>query len=209
MASTQTRWQIAGDYFENCNCDVVCPCLFSPNAPLTSQPTAGACEIALGFHIDQGSYGSATLNGLNVAMIVRTPGPMAEGNWSVALYLDELADEQQRQALQAIFTGSVGGPFAALAPLISTVLGVKTAPITFRKEGKSRSVEIPSIMQLAVHAVPSINPDEEIWAKNAHFIAPSVALAVGDEKSTWEDYGMRWDNAGKNAHYAPINWSST
>jgi hypothetical protein len=35
MASTQTRWQLAGDYFENCNCDVVCPCLFSPNAPLT------------------------------------------------------------------------------------------------------------------------------------------------------------------------------
>jgi hypothetical protein len=27
MASTQTRWQLAGDYFENCNCDVVCPCL--------------------------------------------------------------------------------------------------------------------------------------------------------------------------------------
>lgn len=209
MASTQTRWQIAGDYFENCNCDVVCPCLFSPNAPLTSQPTAGACEIAFGFHIDQGSYGSATLNGLNVAMIVRTPGPMAEGNWSVALYLDERADEQQRQALQAIFTGSVGGPLAALAPLISTLLGVKTVPITFHKEGKSRSVKIPSIMHLAVHAVPSMNPDEEIWAKNAHFIAPSVALAVGDEKSTWEDYGMRWDNASKNAHYAPINWSST
>ena len=110
MASTQTRWQIAGDYFENCNCDVVCPCLFSPNAPLTSQPTAGACEVAFGFHIDQGSYGGATLDGLNVAMAVRTPGPMAEGNWSVALYLDERADEQQRQALQAIFTGSVGGP---------------------------------------------------------------------------------------------------
>jgi len=209
MASTQTRWQIAGDYFENCNCDVVCPCLFSPNAPLTSQPTAGACEVAFAFHIDQGSYGSSTLDGLNIAMIVRTPGPMAEGNWSAALYLDERADEQQCQALQAIFTGSVGGPLAALAPLISTILGVKTVPITFHKEGKSRSVEIPSIMQLAVHAVPSLNPDEEIWAKNAHFIAPSVALAVGDEKSTWEDYGMRWDNAGKNAHYAPINWSST
>ena len=209
MASTQTRWQIAGDYFENCNCDVVCPCLFSPNAPLTSQPTAGACEVAFGFHIDQGSYGGATLDGLNVAMAVRTPGPMAEGNWSAALYLDERADEQQRQALQAIFTGSVGGPPAALAPLISTVLGVKTVPITFHKEGKRRSVEITSVMQLAVHALPSMNPDEEIWAKTGHPFAPtSLAMAVGDEKSTWADYGMRWDNSGKNAHYAPINWSN-
>jgi hypothetical protein len=124
MSSTQTRWQIAGDYFENCNCDVVCPCLFSPNAPLTSKPTEGACELAFGFHVDRGGYGGVALDGLNVALMVRTPGAMAEGNWSVALYLDERADEQQRQALQAVFTGSVGGPVAALAPLISTVLGV-------------------------------------------------------------------------------------
>ena len=209
MSSTQTRWQIAGDYFENCNCDVVCPCLFSPNAPLTSMPTAGACEVAFGFHVDRGSYGDIPLDGLNVALAVRTPGVMAEGNWSVALYLDERANEQQRQALQAIFTGSVGGPIAALAPLISTVLGVKAVPITFHKEGKRRSVEIKSVMQLSVQALPSMNPDEEIWAKTGHPFAPtSLAMAVGEEKSTWTDYGMRWDNAGKNAHYAPISWSN-
>src|SRR6266849_923558 len=136
MATTQTRWQITGDYFENCNCDVVCPCLLSPNQPLSSRPTAGACEVAFGFHIDRGSYGAATLDGLNVAMIARTPGPMAQGNWSVALYLDERANEQQRQAIQAIFTGAVGGPIAALAPLMSTVLGVKALPITFRFRGR-------------------------------------------------------------------------
>lgn len=202
-------WQITGDYFENCNCDVVCPCLFSPNAPLTSKPTAGACEVAFGFHIDRGSYDATTLDGLNVAMIARTPGPMAQGNWSVALYLDERADEQQRQALQSIFTGAVGGPLATLTPLISTVLGAKTVPITFHKEGKRRSIDIPSVMQMAVRALPSLNPDEEIWAKNAHPFASSVSLAVGEEKSTWADYGMRWDNSGKNGHYAPISWSNT
>ena len=209
MSSTQTRWQIAGDYFENCNCDVVCPCLFSPKAPLTSMPTAGACEVAFGFHVDRGSYGDIPLDGLNVALAARTPGVMAEGNWSVALYLDERANEQQRQALQAIFTGSVGGPVAALAPFISTVLGVKTVPITFHKEGKRRSVEIKSVMQVSVHALPSMNPDEEIWAKTGHPFAPtSLAMAVGEEKSTWTDYGMRWDNSSKNAHYVPISWSN-
>src|SRR5260370_20939653 len=99
MASTQTRWQIAGDYFENCNCDVVCPCLFSPNAPLTSKPTAGACELPLGFHVDRGDYGGVTLDGLNVVLIARTPRPMAVGTGSVRLYLYERADETQRQAL--------------------------------------------------------------------------------------------------------------
>src|SRR6266536_5095617 len=208
MASTQTRWQIAGDYFENCNCNVVCPCLFSPNPPLTSKPTAGVCDVGFAFHIDRGSYGNVPLDGLNVAIGAYIPGPLAEGNWSVALYLDERADEQQRQALQVIFTGADGGPLAALAPLISTVLGVKAVPITYQKEGKRHSVEISGIMHLAVHPLPSLDPDAEIWAQNAHPFASSVAMAIGDDKSTWTDYGMRWDNAGKNGHYAPINWSN-
>ncbi len=33
-------------------------------------------------------------------------------------------------------------------------------------------------------------------------------MASGDAGNTWADYGMRWDNSGKNAHYAPINWSN-
>jgi hypothetical protein len=53
MATTQTRWQIEGEYFENCNCKVVCPCLLSPNQPLTSRPTEGACEFAMAFHIKE------------------------------------------------------------------------------------------------------------------------------------------------------------
>jgi hypothetical protein len=176
---------------------------------LTSRPTEGACEVAFAFHINSGSYGNVPLDGLNVAMIARTPGPMAEGNWSVALYLDERANDQQRQAIQAIFTGSAGGPLGALAPLISTVLGAKTVPINFNIAGKRRSVEIPNIMHLAVNPVPSLDPNNEIWALNAHPFSPQLAMAVGEQNSTWTDYGMSWDNSGKNGHYAAINWSNT
>lgn len=208
MTSPQTRWQLTGDYFESCNCDVVCPCLFSPLPPLTSKPTQGACEVAFGFHVDQGRYGDVSLDGLNVALTARTPGPMAEGDWSVALYLDERASTEQQGALQTIFTGASGGPMANLAPLISHVLGAKTVAITFTKDGKHRSVEIPGTMHMSVHAAPAMVPDQEIWAQNAHPFAPAVALAVSDEDSTWVDYGMHWDNSGKNGHYAPINWSN-
>ena len=40
-----TQWQINGEYFENCNCKVVCPCLVSAQAPLTSTPTEGDCHV--------------------------------------------------------------------------------------------------------------------------------------------------------------------
>ena len=205
---TPAQWQIEGDYFESCNCDVVCPCLFSTAPSLTSRPTQGACEVAFGFHIERGRADGVSLDGLNTALIARTPGAMGAGDWSVALYLDERADERQRAALQAIFTGAAGGPVANLTPLISTVLGVKAAPLTWHKEGKHRAIEIPSILHMGVHAVPALVPDAEIWATNAHPFAPSIAMASGDVGNTWADYGMRWDNSGKNAHYAPINWSN-
>ena len=81
-----TGWHLSGDYFENCNCDVVCPCLVSTNAPLTSNPTQGVCDVALFFHIDSGNYGDVQLNGLNVALIAHTPGPFGAGNWTTAAY---------------------------------------------------------------------------------------------------------------------------
>ncbi len=210
MATTRTRWQIVGDYFENCNCEVVCPCVFSTKPFLQEKPTRGFCEVALVFHVDHGHYGDVSLDGLNAIVMARSPGTMGDGNWSVAVYLDERADARQREALQTIFTGAAGGPLGGLAPLISTVLGIKTVPITYHKEGKRRAVEIPGVMQMAVRATPGLDPEKEVWATNAHpFVPEGVAMAVGDVGSTWADYGMRWDNSGKNGHYAPINWSNS
>lgn len=203
------QWRLTGDYFENCNCDVVCPCLASPAAPLTARPSQGECDVLLAFHIDAGSYGGVTLNGLNVALAVLAPGPMADGNLAVAAYIDERADEQQTSALGTIFTGAEGGPMAAFAPLITRQLGIKKVPIRYAIQGKARSVEIPGIVHMAVEPLPTLHPSGEIWAALGHPVAPDrLALAVGRTGSTFADYGMRWDNSGKNGHYAPISWSN-
>ena len=202
-------WQLTGDYFENCNCDVVCPCFASSVAPLTARPSRGVCDVALIFHIDKGNYGDVALDGLNVSVIVHTPGPMADGNWTAAAYIDERADDEQTAALGAIFTGVEGGPMAAFAPLISTQLGVKKVPIRYSIQGKRRSAEIPGIMQMAVEPIPTMHPSGEIWTTLGHPVAPDrIALAMGSSGSTVADYGMRWDNSGRNGHYAPISWSN-
>src|SRR5215469_11713704 len=146
----QVQWQLSGDYFENCSCSLICPCLVSAAAPLTSKPTEGYCNVPLLFHVDSGRYGDVALDGLNVAVMLHAPGVMAEGNWSVAAYIDERADDKQTEALGAIFTGAAGGPMAAFAPLISKNLGARKVPITFRIEGKTRSAEIPGILNMSV-----------------------------------------------------------
>jgi hypothetical protein len=207
--AAQAKWQLSGDYFENCNCDVVCPCLVSPAAPLTSRPTQGTCDVALFFHIDKGSYDTTPLDSLNVAVIGHAPGPMGAGNWTIAAYIDERADDQQTAALGAIFGGAEGGPMAAFAPLIGTHLGAKKVAIRYSINGKSRSAEIVGILQMAVEPLPTMHPSGETWAALGHPVAPDkMALAVGIAGSTFADHGMRWDNSGKNGHYAPINWSN-
>jgi len=203
MAAPAPSWKFTGAYFENCNCAVVCPCLFSTQAPFTAQPTEGACEVAFGFHIDQGSYGAARLDGLNVGVILRTPGPMAEGNGDAALYIDERADDAQRAALQAIFSGQAGGVMGVLAPLIGNVLGVKTTPIVWTSDGHRRALEIPNIMHLAVKAVPSVmGEDKEIVAAKADPMVPEPTLrpALGQCSPSID---WRWVDRGGHVGFPP------
>jgi hypothetical protein len=201
---------LEGEYFENCNCTVACPCVFSSQPPFVSKPTEGACEVAFAFHIDRGSFGDTSLNGVNAAMIARTPGPMGDGNWKVALYLDERANQAQRDALQAILSGSAGGVMAGFVPLIGEVLGAKTVPITYSVNGTHHSVEIPNILHMTVSPIASaMGEGAEMVARNAHpFNFDGVVMAMGDSGNRFTDYGMTWDNSGKNGHYAPINWSN-
>jgi hypothetical protein len=94
------------------NAVIAKPCLVSKAAPLTSKPAEGVCNVPLVFHIEDGRYDGIALDGLNVALAILTPEPTAEGNWSVAAFIDERADDKQAEALGAIFTGAAGGPMA-------------------------------------------------------------------------------------------------
>ena len=98
---------------------------------------------------------------------------------------------------------------AAFAPLVGNHLGVKKVAIKYAITGKSRSAEIPDIMHMAVEPLATMHSSGEIWAAVGHPVAPDkFALAMGVKGSTFADHGMRWDNSGKNGHYAPISWSN-
>jgi hypothetical protein len=207
--ATQAKWELSGDYFENCNCDGVCPCLVSAGPPMTARPTQGTCDVALAFHVNKGKYGDLSLDSLNVVVAVHTPGAMGEGNWTLAAYIDARADDRQTEALGAIFSGAAGGPMAIFAPLVATNLGAKKVAIDYAVNGRKRTVAIPDVMTMAVEPLPTLHPSGEAWAALGHPVAPDkLALAVGGKGSTFADHGMRWDNSGKNGHYAPIQWSN-
>jgi hypothetical protein len=57
------NWRISGDWFDNCSCAVACPCTFG------QAPDNNLCETVLFWHIVEGHYGEATLDGLSVVRV--------------------------------------------------------------------------------------------------------------------------------------------
>jgi hypothetical protein len=149
MASAQ--WQISGDYFEACSCDSVCPC---PTSGLAARPTKGSCDAGLVFRVERGQYAGTRLDGLSFAVLLHTPGPMIQGNWTVGVIVDERAAAPQREALTAIASGQAGGPMAALGPLVGRFGGAEAKPITIDGSGMRRSVSIPGVLDIAVEGIP-------------------------------------------------------
>lgn len=198
-----STWKISGEYFENCNCDVLCPCLTSH---LQAKPTQGHCDVIFAFRINKGEFNGLKLDDLNVVVTIYTPEAMGLGNWKVALYLDERATPEQQKALGAIFSGEAGGPMAAFSSLISENLGVRVVPITFEADAMKRKVRVEGILDSAVEGIPGTDEKSPMMVTNAPHPANSSLAIAKSTSGHYKDYGMVWDNTGKNGHYAPINW---
>ena len=142
-------WKISGSYFETCSCNVVCPC----TASLALGATLDRCKVTLVFNIHSGNVEGTDVGGLTVAAIADTPKVMSEGNWRLGVFIDAAASEEQAQRLGGVFSGALGGPMGALAPLVSENLGVQRVPIEVREDGLRHSVRIGDAVDFEVEDV--------------------------------------------------------
>jgi hypothetical protein len=101
-------WHIRGSYFESCNCDVICPCRRIDGVG-GGRSTHGVCTGVLSWLIEDGAADGVDLTGLPVALATRYSDDEPGSPWTWVLYLDARAGEEQRDALEGIFTGRLGG----------------------------------------------------------------------------------------------------
>lgn len=202
-------WWMSGEYLENCNCEVLCPCLLGPRnarGGAMARPTEGHCDVPIVFQVAAGAAGATSLTGTHAALSVYTPGAMGDGNWRVGLYLDERASAEQRAALEQIFSGRAGGVMGRIAALVGEWLPARVAPIEFGKEGRRRWAKIPGVLDVEVEGVEGAAPGSEAWIDNVrHFVSRRLAAARAS-RGSYRDHGVTWDNAGRNAHYASFEW---
>jgi hypothetical protein len=190
-------WKLSGTYFEACNCDAVCPCIF------LGPPTQGNCTVLVAWHIDKGTFGNTSLDGLNTVLAAYSPGHMLQTRWKVALYLDERANQDQRGALTQIFAGQAGGHFANLAACIGEVLGVRTAAIDYEAEGRRRSLTITGVAGMEIEAVPGQDGGEATVSNMPFCVVPGIPSVVAKSKQvTYRDHDLSWEISGKNGFYS-------
>ena len=142
-------WNVKGSYFETCSCDLFCPC----NISFDHGATYDYCRVTLVFDITEGDVDGTDVGGLKVAAIADSPKVMTDGNWRLGLFIDENATDEQAEKLTGVFTGQLGGPMEALAPLVGEVLGVERASFEVRQDGGKHSVKIGDAIDFQIEDV--------------------------------------------------------
>ena len=205
----KAKWSLRGEYMESCNCDYLCPCIYT-------NPQEGAthdhCTAVMVFRVDQGNFGGTKLDGLKFALVIRSGRVMADGNWIFAGVVDDSADDAQRAALAAIVAGDAGGTPAMIRQnLVSDFRGVAFKPIDVQIDALRRSASIPDILAFEIEGVASRNrTGEPLYIDNtAHPANRRLALARAKETHV-TGFGLDLDMVGKgnNGHFAPFAWAA-
>ena len=203
------RWTVRGEYMESCNCDYLCPCVYTnPQAPVTYDN----CTALMVYRIDDGQFDGTSLSGLKFAFVIRSGKVMADGNWIFAVVIDEAADAAQRAALSALASGEAGGPPGLIRTnLVSDFRGVEFRPIEFHAAGLARRGTVPDLFSFEIEGVASRNRSGEPYYidNTAHPANRRLALARSKETHV-HGFGLDLDLAarGNNGHYAPFAWSA-
>lgn len=202
--SQPTEWRIRGELFLNCSCTVFCPCVVSLGA---HPPTEGHCHAWMAIAIDEGHFEGESLTDLKVGLLVDIPGRMGEGDWKVAVYVDERATQKAYNGLLKILSGAAGGTTGLFTMLVSEIIGAERERVEIIREGNRRILMIGRKIQGEIETLTGKNPDDPVMIMNSkYWMGPNIIAAVG-RRSKVRDYGRVWDFGGKSAEICPIDWS--
>jgi hypothetical protein len=200
-------WRLEGTYFENCSCDMVCPCTTSG---LTMPADRDRCELVLAFHIERGQVDDVDVGDRTVVLVVDAPKVMMDGNWRVGVIMDAAASAEQAAKLGAVFSGAAGGPMAMLAPLIGEPLGVESRPISYLDDGRRHAVNVGDMVDIEIEDfVPPGNPGGDVERLTGMFHPANSTLTIAKAtRSQVHAFGLSYANEGRNGHSAPFTWAA-
>jgi hypothetical protein len=150
----------------------------------------------MAFEVETGEIEGVDVSGRSFVMIVDTPPTMADGNWRVGVIIDDVANEEQVERFGRVLSGALGGPPAALGPLLGEFLGIEQAPIRIERDGKSHRVMVGELIDYSGERV-ELESGDQVALTNmvVHPAGPTLGLAPVSRAQV-SAFGIEW--AGEN-----------
>lgn len=200
-------WSIEGRYFENCSCEVVCPC----TASLALAADNDHCRVVLVFHVDSGEVEGVDVSGLTLAAVAESGRYMHEGNWKLGVLIDDAASDEQAEKLGAVFSGELGGPMEALSGLIGEQLGIERVPMEFASSDGKHRLKLGDLGQAVVVDVVPLGSQSGAPARLSgifHPVGSELTIAQSAENSGVKVFGIEFGGGGKAGFSHSFAWSA-
>jgi len=189
-------YHLEGRLLEVCDCRVLCPCWIGED------PDNGTCDSVLAYHLDAGTIDGVDVTGRTIAMVSHIPGNVLNGNFRVALYLDEGTSNPQQEALLNVYGGKLGGPVAELAKLIGEVVSVERVPIRFDVNEGRGTLSIGQVSQAVLEPYKGPDGSTTTLSNTIFSTVPGAPVFVGKAtrySSHHAELGHNIELAGHNA----------
>jgi hypothetical protein len=200
------KWWWKASYIETCNCAHGCAC------NLTMIPTDNTCQAIDAWQISEGEYDGTKLNGTGLALILRWPNPIHEGNGRAVVFIDERAAEKQRAALAEIGTGQAGpgGPFEVFATTYAEPPEVRFGPFEFERDGKRGHLRLGEVARAEIGPVHSAMDNAEA---DAHMLLPSGfiwqdGVIVNTDSCVVKVPGLEFSHRDSSAFFSEVEYNT-
>lgn len=202
MSEKSVEWWVRGLLFENCNCRLLCRCHISYHQPADYERCIGSFAI----DVAEGRYGEIDLSGTRAFLAVDAPQQMLEGDWTVALLIDERAESGQRIALEAILSGNAGGSWGVLGGFVKRHLPTRYVPIHLEADAKHKRMWAEGVFDTAQDSIRGADKANEVRLENIHnqVHGSSQVLALGS--TNFETEGLVISTKSTHAISSKFSW---
>lgn len=199
-------WSMRGRYFENCSCDMPCPCTVSFDAGADLD----RCNALLVFRVDSGEVDGVDVGGVTVAAVIDSPKVMTDGDWRLGVLVDDRASEEQTEKLLAVFGGQRGGPMEALAPLVGEQIGVERLRLEVDEQDGRHVLRAGDAIDIEVEDLVPFGVEDGTPARLDGVFHPagSTMTIARTKRARWNVFGIDVEHGPRTSGFAtPFAWS--
>ena len=201
-SSSRSSYHARGLIMESCSCQLVCPGHIHFDQLCTHERCLGYWAL----RFDAGDLLGVPIADCRAVLVFDAPRHMIDGDWTETIIIDPSASNEQREALEAVLTGTAGGPWAVLAGFVGRRLETRYLPIAMSCDGRAGSIRIEGLLDASLETIRGRDRNEPVRFENIfnQIHAPSQVIARGTTR--YDDGTIAINSDGSHGLWSEFDW---